>query len=175
MTESLAKRLYRGEVIEHACHGLAESDSFAAEIASLLAPGGVLALRGPLGAGKTTLIRMIARHLGFQGIVSSPTFTLLNIYEASICTLYHFDFYRLNSEWEALGIGAEEFLGGEGICFVEWPERIPSLLPETYLELEIRIPDFSGNAETRSAGSQTFRAMVLRKINSALASLHKVG
>lgn len=105
-------------------------------IAELLEPGDFVSLQGELGAGKTTLAQGLARGLGVaaETPVTSPTYTLLNIYPTRI-PLYHFDLYRLGGDDDALAAGFDEYFSGNGICLVEWPERLTSLLPESRLEI----------------------------------------
>ena len=105
-----------------------------------LPPGSVLALDGELGAGKTTLIKGIVQ--GLTGIqpqeVLSPTFVYLNIYDIPTCIpVYHFDLYRLHNEEEFLSLGFEEYLFGQGICCLEWSERIFSLLPPHTIKITL--------------------------------------
>jgi len=93
---------------------------------------------GEMGAGKTTLIRAICAELDVLDEVSSPTFSIVNEYlTAKDETLYHFDFYRLESEEEALDIGIEEYFYAGNICLMEWPERVEGLLPERFLRIDI--------------------------------------
>jgi len=93
---------------------------------------------GEMGAGKTTLIKKICAHLGVYDNVNSPTFSLVNEYETKAGeTVYHFDFYRIKNEREALDIGVEEYLDSGNLCLVEWPDKITSILPEHYLEISI--------------------------------------
>lgn len=101
----------------------------------LLQPGDIVCLSGELGAGKTTLARGIAKGLGYDGRVSSPTFTLMNVYHGR-CPVYHFDFYRLG-EGELEELGLEDFLGREGICLIEWPQAGRKLLPQDALWIDI--------------------------------------
>ncbi len=90
----------------------------------------MFALSGVLGAGKTQLVKGLARGLGYRGQVTSPTFTLVNEYVGGRLTLYHIDLYRVKSQEEALAFGIEEYLpSGEGVTVIEWPELIESLLP----------------------------------------------
>jgi tRNA threonylcarbamoyladenosine biosynthesis protein TsaE len=91
--------------------------------------GEVIALHGVLGAGKTQIAKGIARGLGYRGDVTSPTFTIVHEYLGGTLPLYHIDLYRLAGEVEAIDIGLEDFLPGDGVTLVEWPDRIPSLLP----------------------------------------------
>lgn len=99
----------------------------------------VFAFIGHLGAGKTTLIKQFCRALGVNSTVSSPTFSLVNEYAGSIETIYHFDFYRLNSPDEAYGIGFEEYLYSNNVCLIEWPEMIDGLLPSTFVLIKITV------------------------------------
>ena len=93
---------------------------------------------GEMGAGKTTLIKNICNLLDVKDEVSSPTFSLVNEYETSIGEiLYHFDFYRIKDEEEVLDMGYEDYFYSGATCFVEWPEKIPNLLPENAMEVRI--------------------------------------
>lgn len=95
---------------------------------------------GEMGAGKTTLIKAICRALGVHAPMTSPTFSIVNEYNADDGDVfYHFDFYRLKNEEEAYDIGVEEYLDSGRFCFIEWPERISSLLPQSRFELHIEI------------------------------------
>jgi tRNA threonylcarbamoyladenosine biosynthesis protein TsaE len=95
---------------------------------------------GPMGAGKTTLIKAICQSFGVKENVSSPTFSLVNEYHNTKGEIfYHFDFYRIKSEEEASDIGVDEYFYSDDYCFVEWPSLIPSLLPEEYIQIDIDI------------------------------------
>lgn len=95
---------------------------------------------GEMGAGKTTLIKGIARQYGVEDMVQSPTFSLVNEYRNPENDIfYHFDFYRISSETEALDIGVEEYFESGNHCFIEWPEKIPGLLPNRFLRIDIEI------------------------------------
>lgn len=95
---------------------------------------------GEMGAGKTTLIKEVCKILGVQDEVQSPTFSIVNQYEGSEKTIYHFDFYRLQSEQEAYDIGYEEyFYASNAYCFLEWASKIPNLLPANYAKIEIDV------------------------------------
>jgi tRNA threonylcarbamoyladenosine biosynthesis protein TsaE len=95
-------------------------------------------LKGEMGTGKTTLTKAVCKELGVQNTIQSPTYGLVNEYlSPGSGKIYHFDFYRLKHESEALDIGVEEYFDSGSYCFVEWPSKIPSLLPAKYLEINI--------------------------------------
>lgn len=95
---------------------------------------------GEMGAGKTTLIQSICKYLGVNDHVTSPTFSLVNEYaREDKGSVYHFDFYRIKDETEALDIGAEEYFDSGNLCLIEWPEKIPSLLPYQYMSVSISV------------------------------------
>ena len=100
----------------------------------------VVLFRGPMGAGKTTLISRIAAALGAEDTVTSPTFALVNQYEGEGGRrIYHFDFYRINNVEEALDLGYEEYFYSGDLCLVEWPEKIEPLLPEDAMTVTITV------------------------------------
>lgn len=107
-----------------------------AELARDLGPGDVVALEGELGAGKTVFVQGVAEALGVEGPVTSPTFTLINEYRGPVM-LYHMDLYRLGSVPEMEAIGIEEYLYGDGICLVEWAEKLGTLRPSGIVRVAI--------------------------------------
>ncbi len=96
---------------------------------------------GQMGAGKTTFINEICQALGVTDHTSSPTFSIVNEYDSESGTIYHFDFYRLKDEVEALDMGYEEYFYSGAYCFVEWSEKIPNLIPENPLKIHIQTND----------------------------------
>jgi len=96
----------------------------------------VIALQGELGTGKTVFVRGAARGAGVTEQVTSPTFVLLKIYSGRL-PLYHFDFYRLSEEEDPFELGFSEYLPGDGIAFIEWAERLPDLLPNQFIQINI--------------------------------------
>jgi tRNA threonylcarbamoyladenosine biosynthesis protein TsaE len=105
------------------------AQAFGERWAAGLVGGEIFALHGVLGAGKTQLAKGLARGLGYRGDVTSPTFTIVHEYRGGRLTMYHIDLYRIQGEKEAIDIGLEEYLPGDGVTVIEWPERIASILP----------------------------------------------
>ncbi|MBQ3828217.1 MAG: tRNA (adenosine(37)-N6)-threonylcarbamoyltransferase complex ATPase subunit type 1 TsaE [Prevotella sp.] len=97
----------------------------------------VFAFYGKMGAGKTTFIKAICEELGVEDVITSPTFAIVNEYEAPDTTIYHFDFYRIKKLEEVYDMGYEDYFYGGGLCFIEWPELIEELLPEDALRITI--------------------------------------
>jgi len=99
----------------------------------------VFAFRGRMGVGKTTFIKAICKELGVLETVNSPSFAIINEYlsDTTGATIYHFDFYRINSVQEAIQIGAEDYFNSGSLCFIEWPENIASLLPNETVWVDI--------------------------------------
>ena len=105
----------------------------------------IFAFFGQMGAGKTTFIKAICRALGVEDDVNSPTFTIVNEYRsAKGFPVYHFDFYRINNIAEAFDIGTDEYFGGDGICLIEWPEKIREILPDDCFKVYVNV-DTEGN------------------------------
>ncbi len=125
-----------------------ETQGLAAELAAGLSAGGVVALYGDLGVGKTCFVQGLAAALGIMGPVISPTYMLIGEYEGRL-PLNHIDLYRLSGPQEALGIGLEEVLEGDGITVIEWAERAGGLLPPDVLHILIKAD--------RSTGVRTIR------------------
>ncbi|MEP6736933.1 MAG: tRNA (adenosine(37)-N6)-threonylcarbamoyltransferase complex ATPase subunit type 1 TsaE [Chryseolinea sp.] len=117
---------------------LPELRDVADEVARRVSEYPVWLFFGSMGAGKTTLIKEIGERLGVRDMITSPTFSIINEYERQDnSSIYHFDFYRIKDEMEAYDIGADEYLYSGYPCFIEWPERIPSLIPPRYGKIKI--------------------------------------
>ncbi len=106
-------------------------------------PHKVILFNGEMGAGKTTLIKQLCKTLGVSDATSSPTFSLVNEYQTTNNqTVYHFDFYRIKNETEALDMGIDDYLYSGNWCFIEWSEKIPNLIPEAHSVISIELlPD----------------------------------
>ncbi len=110
-------------------HSAEETAAAGRALAATLRRGDVFALCGELGAGKTHFVKGIAAGLAANAAVTSPTFTLIHEYIGGRLPIYHFDFYRLEDEDEALKIGLDEYLDADGVCVIEWADKFPALLP----------------------------------------------
>ena len=119
----------------------AETEAAGAALAARLNPGSVIAFTGDLGAGKTAFTRGLARGLGVEERVTSPTFTIVNEYEGGRLPLFHFDMYRLGSADELFDIGWEDYLRRGGVCAVEWSENVEEALEEDAVRVDIRRGD----------------------------------
>jgi tRNA threonylcarbamoyladenosine biosynthesis protein TsaE len=118
----------------------AATADLAARISERAAAGDIIALKGDLGAGKTTFARGFIRERGSKEEVPSPTFTMVQVYELEPAAIWHFDLYRLKSADEAWELGIEDAFS-EGISLIEWPERLGALLPQHRLEIEFLFGD----------------------------------
>lgn len=125
-----------------------ETKELAAKLVPFLSGGDVLCLFGELGSGKTAFTSGIAKGIGINEPISSPTFTLLNEYYSGNIPLYHFDVYRINSD-EFLNIGGDEYFSGRGIVIIEWAENIRDILPAERLEIYINYLDPLTNINKR--------------------------
>lgn len=102
---------------------------------------------GDMGVGKTTLIKEICKQLGVKDVMSSPTFSIINEYSTQEGQkVFHFDFYRIKKEEEAIDIGTEDYFYSGNYCFIEWPERVANLIPDQYTVIKIETVD----AQTRT-------------------------
>ncbi len=112
-----------------------ELEGVGSALAKSLSLGDIIFLEGELGAGKTTVSRGILRGFGYRGIVASPTYTLLELYELTFHRIAHFDLYRITAANELEGIGFRDYLDGETICLIEWPENGAGFLPAPTLRI----------------------------------------
>jgi|TARA_Y100000758_G_scaffold148031_1_gene104820 tRNA threonylcarbamoyladenosine biosynthesis protein TsaE len=119
-------------------YSIEEIDKTAKIVLSLNPSTKIFIFNGEMGSGKTTIIKAIIKELGYEGIVSSPTFSLINEYFNGD-KIYHFDFYRIKSREELLDIGIDEYISSNDWCFIEWPNLIVDMLPDKHIELNIDV------------------------------------
>ena len=134
---------------------------FGRRLGTLLFPGAVIGLIGPLGAGKTHLVRAVAEGLGIADsrAVSSPTFVLIQEYAARL-PIYHFDAYRLRSEAEFFELGVQEYFEGEGVCLVEWADKVGLQLPRERMSITLMVTGETKRQATVSASGERYKPVV---------------
>ena len=141
--------------------------AFLDELSAGVAPAvqGSIHLRGQLGAGKTTLVRGLARALGIEGPIKSPTYTLVEPYESGAIKLYHFDLYRLGDGEELEYLGARDAFAEAALCVIEWPERGGDWLPEPDLHIGLSIAGTGRDAQiqARTSKGKTLLAIIDRR------------
>ncbi len=123
--------------MEYISHNPSETQKIAAKMSQTLNSGDVLCLYGDLGAGKTAFVQGLAKGLGVTEYITSPTFTIVNVYESGRLPLYHFDMYRLGDSAEAYETGYEEYVYGDGVSVIEWAQNISDILPASRYDITI--------------------------------------
>jgi tRNA threonylcarbamoyladenosine biosynthesis protein TsaE len=152
-----------------------ETEELGRHLGALLGPGAFLALRGDLGGGKTCFTRGVVHAVAPESahLVASPTFAIMNHYPGRL-PVYHFDFYRMAGEDDIADLGFAEYLHGEGVCIVEWSERLESLLPADHLRITFH---YAGDerrritVETRGACPEILLSRLLKRIRNEIISL----
>lgn len=148
---------------------LSATQAFGWRLGEYLRPGAVVALLGDLGAGKTHLARAISEGLGIADsrVVTSPTFVLVQEYAARI-PIYHFDTYRLSSERDFADLGVHEYFEGDGICLIEWADRVPGCLPAEHLRITLTV---TGRTSRRlqAEGRGGFYEDLVRRLKATLS------
>jgi len=122
-----------------------ETQDLGKRLGSFLKKGDVIALQGPLAAGKTTLTKGIALSLNVKDTITSPTFCLISEYEGKM-PLYHFDVYRLQGSDDFANLGAEDMIYGDGVCLIEWSEKIMDELPKKTIIIKLQVSEDNPNA-----------------------------
>lgn len=140
-----------------ACPDVASTEALGERIGRAAVARTVIAFRGGLGAGKTAMCRGIARGLGVAEPVTSPTYTLINEYSGAL-PFYHFDAYRLSSAEELNQLDASRYFYGDGVCAVEWSERVSEAIPDSAVVVEL-IPEDDGSRTVRIQGSPIEEAL----------------
>lgn len=120
-------------------NGVDELESVSQQILSFAGDEKIFMFYGQMGAGKTTLIKSLCAYLGTQDKTSSPTFSIVNEYSLDKGSIFHFDFYRLKNQTEAMDFGYEDYFYSGNYCFIEWPEKIPDLWPDSFVEIKIEV------------------------------------
>lgn len=121
---------------------LEELPQIAKELLSAIGNHKIITFYGEMGAGKTTLIKQLCKTLKVTDTIQSPTFSIVNEYlTEDNQQIYHFDFYRIKEEEEALDFGVEEYFYSGNYCFIEWPEKIPNLIPENAVKVSITLTE----------------------------------
>ncbi|MCC8425022.1 tRNA (adenosine(37)-N6)-threonylcarbamoyltransferase complex ATPase subunit type 1 TsaE [Mucilaginibacter sp. UR6-11] len=118
---------------------LSDLSDIASQLIANAGDNRIFLFRGDMGAGKTTFIKSLCEALGVKEPVTSPTFAIVNEYQGTNARIYHFDFYRLKNQTEALDMGAEEYFYSGNYCFIEWPEKIPDMLPLHYISVSLKV------------------------------------
>lgn len=119
---------------------LSEIDAVAQQVIQSCKGYNIWLFEGQMGAGKTTLIKSICSQMNVIDNVSSPTFSLLNVYQTDTGDeFFHFDFYRIEDQIEAIDIGCDEYFYAGNTCFIEWPEKIPELIPDRFVKICINL------------------------------------
>jgi len=146
--------------MKYLTHSEADTLQFAGRLSDLLKAGDSVLLHGDLGAGKSVFARGVARGMGITGAMPSPTFTLMIPYEGNK-KLYHFDLYRLNDPDEFFAAGLEEFIGGDGVALIEWPE-MAEIDPDPCLHVTIRrgMDENEREIEIECAGTELDAALL---------------
>jgi tRNA threonylcarbamoyladenosine biosynthesis protein TsaE len=150
---------------------LSETEAFGRRLGALLFPGAVVALLGQLGAGKTHLVRAVAEGLGIANpdVVSSPTFVLIQEYAARL-PIYHFDAYRLISSRDFADLGVHEYFQGDGVCLVEWADKVRDVLPKEHLEVRMQVTGAESRQIELNAHGECYEAL-LRQLGQPLPPL----
>lgn len=126
--------------MEFIAKSINDLDQISKELLKLFGNNKVILFNGEMGAGKTTLIKHLCKNLGISENTSSPTFSIVNEYKTDDNkSVYHFDFYRIEDEQEALDFGYEDYFYSNSFCFIEWAEKIPNLIPQNHIVISIEI------------------------------------
>lgn len=126
--------------MKYEINNLEELNNFAKDFAEQINYGDVYSLIGDLGAGKTTLVQMLGKHMGVDDYITSPTYSIVNVYKGER-DIFHLDLYRLEDPSELEAFDYETYFYPEGVCFIEWPSKGKGYLPENMKEIKITVQD----------------------------------
>lgn len=144
-------------------HSSEQTRRFGARLGALIRAGDIICLEGDLGTGKTCLTQGIGQGMGIDAPITSPTFTLIAEYDSSTAAppLYHIDLYRLGApQEEALALGLDDYMLGDGVCVIEWADRIAAILPEGRLWVRLRHLDVSKRGIVITASGSRYQDLV---------------
>ena len=131
-----------GDTVKWEYNGLIEIIEIAEKLLKYAGDKRIFLFKGEMGAGKTTFIKALCKALNVEDVINSPTFSIINEYiTKDNDVVYHFDFYRVKTEYEAQDIGVEEYFYSDSYCFIEWPSKIPHLIPDEHILIEIIVVD----------------------------------
>lgn len=155
------------QTVDFISHSTDQTRRMGARMGQLLDGGEVLCLVGDLGTGKTCLVQGIGQGLGVANQITSPTFTLVSEYAGTRLALYHIDLYRIVDVKAAFTFGLDEYLYGDGVCAIEWAERVQQLWPQEYLLVSLRHIDESKRGLTLRGFGEHYERLVMRFRHSA--------
>jgi tRNA threonylcarbamoyladenosine biosynthesis protein TsaE len=141
-------------------HSVEQTRRLGARLGQMLEGGEVLCLTGELGTGKTCLVQGLGQGLGVTDRITSPTFTLINEYRGGRLYLYHVDLYRIVDAKAALMFGLDDYLYGDGVCAIEWAERVQGIWPDEYLRVRLRHIDATKRGVTLNGWGEYYRRLV---------------
>jgi tRNA threonylcarbamoyladenosine biosynthesis protein TsaE len=151
--------IFDQRTLDFISHSEAQTCRLGARLGELLRGSEVIALQGALGSGKTRWVQGLAQGLQVHEPVTSPTFTLINEYHGRL-TLYHIDMYRITQLAEALDLGLDDYLYGEGVCVIEWAERIAAALPRDHLWITLyHLDETKRRIVMRATGERHFQLL----------------
>lgn len=146
--------------IDFISHSADQTRRMGARLGQVFIGGEVICLVGDLGTGKTCLVQGIGRGLGVEDQITSPTFTLVSEYPGARLILYHIDLYRIADVRAALNLGLDDYLYGEGVCVIEWAERVRQIWPDEYLLITLRHIDENKRGLTLRGFGERYQRMV---------------
>lgn len=146
--------IFDQQTIDFISHSETQTRRLGARLGELLKGNEVIALQGALGAGKTRWVQGLGHGLGVRDQITSPTFTLVNEYHGRLA-LYHIDLYRITQAGEAPGVGLEDYLYGDGVCVIEWADRVATILPADHLWITFHHLDEAKRRITMHAGGRS--------------------